>query len=266
MSDPFYDAGASNYDRAFGDVSRQIVTTVIRSAHLGPGLRVLDIAAGTGIAAEAAIQEVGASGHVVAADLSAPMLAKARERLGNLANVSFAIEDGQALTFPAESFDAVLCNMALMLFPDPARGLSEFRRVLRVGGRFSVSVNTTSERSFVTRILTAIGRHIPARAAVAAQYYSLGDGRHLRALCEAAGFQDVEVTTEARRFPFPSFDAYFDLVVQGGGSRVGTEYLSLAAEVRERVNKELRRELEGGGPTGGPIDVPVENLFASGRK
>ena len=239
MSDPFYDAGASNYDRAFGDVSRQIVTTVIRSAHLGPGLRVLDIAAGTGIAAEAAIQEVGASGHVVAADLSAPMLAKARERLGNLANVSFAIEDGRALTFPAESFDAVLCNMALMLFPDPARGLSEFRRVLRVGGRFSVS--STPRQS---------------APAAAAQYYSLGDGRHLRALCEAAGFQDVEVTTEARRFPFPSFDAYFDLVVQGGGSRVGTEYLSLAAEVRERVNKELRRELEGGGPTGGPIDVP----------
>ena len=179
MSDPFYDAGARNYDRAFGDVSQQIVTTVIRSAHLGPGLRVLDIAAGTGIAAEAAIQEVGASGHVVAADCSAPMLAKARERLGNLANVSFAIEDGQALTFPAESFDAVLCNMALMLFPDPARGAMGIPS--RASGRwevFSFRQHHILSAPLSSRILTAIGRHIPARAAAAAgalSHWAMGD-------------------------------------------------------------------------------------------
>ena len=64
------------------------------------------------------------------------MLAKARERLGNLANVSFAIEDGQALTFPAESFDAVLCNMALMLSRS-GTGTIGIHRVLRVGGEVS---------------------------------------------------------------------------------------------------------------------------------
>ena len=107
----------------------------------------LDIAAGTGLATEAAASVVGPSGHVVAADISPAMLEKARERLGMLPTVSFAVENGEFLTLPGESFDRVICNMGLMYFPDPARGLSEFRRVLRAGGRAAVSVYQSSAPS-----------------------------------------------------------------------------------------------------------------------
>ena len=62
----------------------------------------------------------------------------------------------------------------------------------------------------------------------------LRDARRLGALCEAAGFTDVEVGTEARRYPFPSFDAYFDLV-ERGGSPTGLEYAALPKEVRHAV-------------------------------
>jgi SAM-dependent methyltransferase len=82
---------------------------------------VLDIASGSGIAAEAALNAVGLSGHVVAADIEPPMLEEARKRLGGFSNISFAHEDGQALTFPDASFDAILCCMALMIFPGRAR-------------------------------------------------------------------------------------------------------------------------------------------------
>jgi ubiquinone/menaquinone biosynthesis C-methylase UbiE len=258
----FRDAAAAGYDRAVGHMTRQLVPPLLRAARLAPGMRVLDIACGTGLAAEAAADAVGPSGHVVAADISPAMVERARERLGGRANVAFAIEDGQSLSVPDQSFDAVLCNMGLMYFPDPARGLAEFGRVLRPGGRAAVSVNTTPERSLISRVLVVIGRHVPSKAAEAARLFALGDEGHLHALFEAAGFTEVESATQALRIGFPSFDAYFSGVEQGAGN-VGQEYTALPEEVRRAVREEARRDLRD---AGGPVEVEVEVRFASGRR
>ncbi|MBD0274690.1 MAG: methyltransferase domain-containing protein [Acetobacteraceae bacterium] len=258
-----YDASAGIYDRVFGRVSREFVPTLLRAARLAPGMRVLDIATGTGNVAEAALAVVGPTGRVAAADLSPAMLERARERLGGRANLSFSVEDGQALGFRDRGFDAVLCGLALMHFPDPAKGLAELRRVLREGGRAAVSVPTTSERSFSFRVLTAIGRHVPSRAAEAAQNFLLGDPARLRALFEGAGFRDVETLSEARRYAFPSFDAYFEHFGRGAGG-IGAEYAALPEEARRAVREDVRRGLEGDQDTGGPVEVPVEFLFGSG--
>jgi ubiquinone/menaquinone biosynthesis C-methylase UbiE len=255
-------AAAAGYDRAFAEVSRHFVPFLMRAARLGPGLRVLDIAAGTGLAAEAALAIVGSTGHVTAADISPEMAEKARERLGSRGNATVAVEDGQALSFADASFDAVLCSLGLMFFPDPARGLSEFRRVLCPGGRAAVSVNTVPERSFNSRISVAIGRHVPSLARAAARVFSLGDEARLRSLFAGAGFREVEVTTEAHRFTVPSFGAYFEPYEQGAGS-TGQAYIALPKEVRREVREEVRRDL---GDTGGPIEIEVEIRFASGRR
>ena len=92
MSSLFYDAGAPGYDQIFGFASREYVPTLLRMARLAPGQQVLDIATGTGVAAEAASKMVGSSGLVVAADISVPMLDEARKRLGGLSNVSVRVE------------------------------------------------------------------------------------------------------------------------------------------------------------------------------
>jgi ubiquinone/menaquinone biosynthesis C-methylase UbiE len=258
----FHESAAAGYDRAVGHMTRQLIPPLLRAARLAPGMRVLDIATGTGIAAEAAAKVVGPSGHVVAADISPAMVERARERLGGLPNVSFSVEDGQRLTRADASFDAVLCNMGLMYFPDPAQGLAEFRRTLRPGGRAVVSVNTTPERSLISRVLVIIGRHLPSKAAEAARFFSLGDEGRMRALCEAAGFAEVESVTETLRIEFPSFDAYFGGVEAGAGN-VGQEYVALPEDVRRIVREEARRDA---GDVGGPIQIEVSVRFASGRR
>jgi ubiquinone/menaquinone biosynthesis C-methylase UbiE len=258
----YKDEAAAGYDRGFRHVSTHFVPFLLRAAHIAPGMRVLDIAAGTGLAAEVALAQLGPTGHVTAADLSAAMVEKARARLTNAKNVSVAIEDGQALSFSDESFDAVVCSLGLMFFPDPLRGLAKFRRVLRPGGRAAVSVNTVPERSYNTRINIAIARHVPSLAEAAARVFSLGGEAKLKSLLESAGFKDVEITTETHRFVLPSFEAYFEPFEQGAGSP-GQAFVSLPEDARRAVREEVRRDLRD---TGGPIEVDVEYRFGSGRR
>src|SRR5215468_8667038 len=179
----FYRAeAAAEYDRAFSHVSSYFLPFLLRAARLAPDQRVLDIAAGTGIATEAALSVIGPKGSIVAADLSPAMVEKAKQRLLAAPNASVAVENGQNLSFPDQSFDAVLCSLGLMFFPDPARGLSEFCRVLRPGGYAAVSVNTVPSRSYNGRINVIIARYTPSLAEPTARTFSLGDEVRLKSL------------------------------------------------------------------------------------
>src|SRR5262249_6345385 len=68
--------------------------------------------------------------------------------------------------------DAVVCNLGLMFFPEPARGLSEFRRVLRPSGRAAVSVNTVPERSYNHQINVILTRYVPGLAEAVTRTFS----------------------------------------------------------------------------------------------
>ena len=91
----FKDEAAAEYDRAFAHVTAHFMPFLLRAAHIAPGMRVLDIATGTGLSAEAALSAVGHTGHVTAADVSPAMAEKARERIGKVPNASVFVEDGR---------------------------------------------------------------------------------------------------------------------------------------------------------------------------
>lgn len=258
----FKDEAAAEFDRAFAHVTRYFMPFVMRAAKVAPGMRVLDIAAGTGLSAEPVRAAVGATGYVVAADISPEMVARARERFDNVPNVSVSVEDGQALSFEDESFDAVLCNLGLMFFPDPLGGLSEFRRVLRPGGRTAVSVNTVVERSYNHQINEMIARHVPSLHEAHARTFQLADASRLRSLFDDAGFADVETHTVRHTFVLPSFDAYYGPFERGGAS-TGQALAGLPEEIRCAVREEARRYFHD---SGGPIESETEYRIASGRR
>lgn len=262
MFQQFYDAGAEGYDRLFGRVPQHFSGPLLRAARLKTGQRVLDVATGTGLVAEVIASAIGRSGQLTAIDISRAMLARAEQRLSALPQVVLEMGDAQALPFSDAKFDAVICSLALMLFPEPAHGVSEMHRVLRPGGRVAVSVETTAARSLTTRINAAIGRHVPSRTSAASVYYVLGEECLLRPVLEQAGFSDVEIFQESHAFPFPSFDAYFSAIEEGAGS-VGAEFMALPFDLQREVKEDIRRELDPLA-TGGPIAVEVTILFGAG--
>jgi ubiquinone/menaquinone biosynthesis C-methylase UbiE len=253
---------AAEYDRAFSRVTAHFLPFVLRAGRLAPGQRVLDVATGTGISAEAALDVVGPSGSVLATDVSPEMVEKARERLARWPNAAVAVEDGQALSFAEASFDTVICSLGLMFFPEPERGLAGFRHVLRPGGRAAVSVKVASERSYNFRINVVIARHRPALADAVARLFALGDEARLRLMFRAAGFDDFETSTVKHTFVLPSFDAYYGPFERGGAS-TGQLLAALPEATRQAVKEEMRRALND---NGGPISIEVEHRIASGRR
>ena len=258
----FREDAAAGYDQAIGHMTRQLIPDLLAAGDISPGHRVLDIATGTGLAAEAVANVVGESGHVVAADISPAMLNQARDRLRTLRNVSLSVEDGQSLTASNASFDAVICNMGLMYFPNALSGISEFWRVLRPGGHVAVTVYISPGRAMLGGVHLAIGRHATSKAAEYWRFYSLGDKRYLRTLFEQVGFENIQITSKMLHFVFSSFDAYFSGIEKGAGS-AGQDYMALGAEVRHSVREEVRRYVQD---AGGTIQREVQIRLASGRR
>ena len=114
--------------------------TVERAA-VRPGMRVLDLAGGTGDLAAAFAPRVGECGRVTVCDINASMLAVGRDRLldqGRAGNLDFVQADAEVLPFPDESFDRVTIAFGLRNVTRKERALAEMRRVLKAGGRLLV--------------------------------------------------------------------------------------------------------------------------------
>ena len=251
------------YEQYVGRWSRLFVPTVLAAAEVAPGDRVLDVATGPGEAAALALCRVGAAGLVVGVDIAPAMLDTAYARLAGQ-RFRAAAMDGQALAFPDASFDCVICQLGLMFFPDPVRGLAEFRRVLRRGRRAAVCVISTPERAPVWGVLAdTLSRYLPHHRDELHLSFVLADAGRLEAMLHAVGFRDVRVKQERRDCIFESFDEYWRPIDDGVGS-LPQAYRALPEATRHAVLQDVKAGLARFN-THGRLAMSVEMLIAAGR-
>lgn len=157
-----FDSGAPYYDRivsamSFGTGNKYRRDALDRNG-LVPGMRVLDVATGTGLVARAVSEMLGPGGRVVGLDPSRGML-KESQRAGGVALVQSV---GEALPFADKTFDFLTMGYALRHVPDLERAFREYRRVLRPGGRVLI-LEISRPESALGRAIASLyfGRFVP---------------------------------------------------------------------------------------------------------
>ena len=233
------------------------------------GSRVLDVAVGTGESTLMAAQRVGGRGYVLATDHSSTMLSVAAEaaRKESRTNVETRVMNAENLELDVDSFDAVICRQALMLFPNPAKGLTEMRRVVKPEGKAAVIVFSALEKNPYHGIPFGIVRrlgNIPPPAPGEPWMYALGDPRALEDVYRRAGFLNVSVRalTIQRRFPSAA-----DAIRTMKNSAVDLRELMtrLNDAQREMAWTDIKEQLgQFEGPNG--FEAPGEVLIGVGTK
>lgn len=145
--------------------------------------RILEVAIGTG----RNLPHYPADATITGIELSPAMLAIAKQRAADLGrDVDLHTGDAQALPFPDEAFDTVLCALSLCTIPDPAAAIGEMKRVLVPGGRLLLVDHVVS-----TWPPIRAGQWLLERLTIraAGEHFT----RRQLPLVEAAGFEVAEV-------------------------------------------------------------------------
>jgi demethylmenaquinone methyltransferase/2-methoxy-6-polyprenyl-1,4-benzoquinol methylase len=133
----------------------------IRLLALEPGSLVLDACGGTAGLAKLAAGRVGPLGRVMVYDFNRPMMDAGKKKLqagsppspGEASIISFVQGDAEDMSFPGGTFDAVTIGFGIRNLAHPVKGLAEFLRVLKPGGKlmileFSIPVNALLRRLY----------------------------------------------------------------------------------------------------------------------
>jgi arsenite methyltransferase len=157
---------------------------------LSEGETVVDLGSGGGIDCFLAAKRVGPTGRVIGVDMTPEMLERARSNAaeGGFDNVEFRLGEIEHLPVADGTVDAIISNCVVNLVPDKAQVFGDAFRVLKPGGRLSVS-----DIVMLGSVPIAIRDSVEA-------YVSCLSGAVLRdeylGLIAAAGFTEVNVTSE----------------------------------------------------------------------
>ncbi|HVL55997.1 MAG TPA: class I SAM-dependent methyltransferase [Burkholderiaceae bacterium] len=211
-------AGWDAHGAVIGNWLKPATDAMLEIVQLRPGARVLDVAAGAGEQTLAIAQRVGPGGLVLATDLSPAILERARtnaQRAG-LTQVRTHVADGEDLRVEPGAFDAALCRLGLMFFPDPLRGLQQMHRALRAGGRVCTLVFSRPERNPCLGILMSTALEhagLPPRDPYApGSLMCLGRPGAIEAMFRDAGFVQVATTAIDAPFRLPTAHDYVEFV------------------------------------------------------
>jgi SAM-dependent methyltransferase len=198
----------ARYDR----MNEPFTAMILEAAALRPGSHVLDVGCGCGGTTLAAARLV-APGQAAGLDLSGPMLARARSgaEAAGLANAVFQQGDAQVHPLEPGRFGTVISRFGVMFFADPVAAFANLRSATRPGGRLVfVCWQPQAANQWLLVPGAALAEHVRPPDSAPGDgpgMFAFADPDRLRPILAAAGWRDIEITSERR-----------SILVGGGGS------------------------------------------------
>jgi ubiquinone/menaquinone biosynthesis C-methylase UbiE len=139
-----------------------VADILIDRARIEAGERIVDVGCGAGATTMAFAQKVGPAGHVLGIDISAPMLARAKQLVPPGLRIDFALADATVHPFEPASFDLLASRFGVMFFAEPALSFANLHRALRPSGRLAFACwRDPRENPFFMAPLQAVYKHAP---------------------------------------------------------------------------------------------------------
>jgi ubiquinone/menaquinone biosynthesis C-methylase UbiE len=258
---------APRYDKLASGLFGPTADAFVDFAGVRRGWRVLDVACGPGLCARAASRRCGESGSVLAVDLAPGMIELAADRPSarRVAPIEWRVMDARRLEVEDASFDAVLCQLGLMLFAQPERALAEMRRAAAPGAPVACLVQGRRHAmQFTSLVFDAIVSRAPHLRAPAGAptLYAFGPDGVLEEAFAKAGLTEMVARRLAGTFRFPSPEEYWRTMVEGSG-RTRAMLDSLPPEIQAKVKADVLRRA-GKRRSGRSIEIAYEFVMARG--
>ncbi|MEU2540076.1 class I SAM-dependent methyltransferase [Streptomyces iakyrus] len=254
-----------DYPSVATEVIPELGPVLVEACGVRPGLRVLDVGAGSG---NAAIPAALAGADVVASDLT-PELFEAGRRVAEKqgAHLTWQEADAEALPFGDAEFDTVLSCVGVMFAPHHQQAADELVRVCRPGG--TIGLLSWTPQGFIGRMFAAMKPYAPPPPPGAQPPPLWGDEDHVRALL---GDRVTDISAERRtvridRFATP--EMFRDYFKERYGPTISV-YKNIAGEpdrsaALDGALVDLARDADQGTGSGGTV-LEWEYLLFTARR
>ncbi len=180
------------------NIVRPLGPVLVGASGIGPGDRVLDVAAGTG---NVAIPAAATGAQVTASDLCPELVEEGRRLTAEAGlTIDWAEANAEALPYADDSFDTVLSCIGVMFAPHHQQAADELLRVTRPGGRIGL-ISWTPE-GFIGQLFATMKPYVPAPPPGVSPPPRWGDEQYLRALL---GERVGEMTCECRELDVTAY-------------------------------------------------------------
>jgi ubiquinone/menaquinone biosynthesis C-methylase UbiE len=214
-----------DYPKVATDLVAPLGPVLVEACGIGPGDRVLDVAAGTGNAAIPAAQ-TGAA--VIASDLVPELLARGRAIAAEQrATLDWQEANAEALPFSDNEFDAVLSCIGVMFAPHHQRAADELVRVCRPGG--TIAVISWTPEGFIGQLFATMKPYVPTPPPGVQSPPLWGNEDHVR---ELFGERVSDLAVQRRTLTvdeFPTGEAFRDYFKSNYGPTI-TAYRNIEGD------------------------------------